>query len=166
MAEAQYSSTDLTPAAPSRRPSPLALALLLAVVALAIFIGTNVLSVLYAVVAPPAPPLPPDMEQVSHDSPAYGVDHWTYTTTRDACEVVQYVQENGGVCVLAPMQCGEYRENSGDFSVGQSIVARCSGKIAFSIFHEQWSSVILRNLDDTVKYNLDREVYWMGTGPQ
>lgn len=169
MAEAQNSSADLTPAAapaPARRPSLLVILLLLAVLALAFFIGTNVLGVLYAVVAPPLPPLPPDLTQISHESPAYGVDDWKYSTTQDACDVVQFVQEQGGVCVLAPMQCGAYRDAHTDFTIGTSIVARCTGKIDFSIFHEQWSSVILRNLDATVRYDLSREVYWIGTGPQ
>lgn len=165
MSDIGNTSADLTPASPARRPPFLAILLLVAVVALAFFIGTNVLSVLYAIIAPPLPPLPPNMEQVSHESPAYGVDNWKYSTTQDACELVKYVQDNGGVCVVAPMTCGEFRdEGSGNSSL--ALVARCSGDMAFSIFNEQWWSLIMRQASGTASFELRREVFWIGIGPQ
>ena len=42
------------------RPPLLALILLIAALVLAFYIGTNVLSVLFAVVSPPLPPIPPN----------------------------------------------------------------------------------------------------------
>ncbi len=140
--------------------------MLAAAVALALFIGTNVLSVLYGVIAPPLPPLPPDLEQVSHTSSAYGVDNWKYSTAGDACQLVKYVEDHGGACLVAPMQCGNYRELHENFSIATSVVARCGGQISFSIFHEQWWSLITRTIDDKALFELNREVYWIGTGPQ
>jgi hypothetical protein len=164
----EIQTDPLTPAEPSsaRRPPFLAIILLVPVVALAFYIGTNVLSVLYGVVAPPLPPLPPYMDQISHDSPAYGVDNWKYTSTEGACQLVKYVIDNGGTCQIAPMQCGDYRELHTEFSIATSVVARCSGKMNFSIFNEQWWSLVTRTIDDKAKFELNREVYWLGTGPQ
>ena len=154
-------------AAPAPRRIPvLALVLLVAVVALGIYIGTNVLGVLFAVVSPPLPPLPPGMDAVSHESDSYGVDLWKYTTTGDACEVVQYIQDNGGVCRVAPMQCGEYQEDNSGFTVANSVVARCVGSVEFSIFNMQWWALIMRQPDTRISLELHREVYWIGTGPQ
>lgn len=149
-----------------RRVPVLALVLLVAVVALGIYIGTNVLSVLFAVVSPPLPPVPPGMTSVSHETESYGVDLWKYTTTGDACEVLQYIQENGGVCRVAPMQCGEYREDNSGFSIANSVVARCTGSIDFSIFNMQWWALVMRLPTTETQLELHREVFWLGTGPQ
>ncbi len=150
----------------ARRPPLLVIVLLIAVVALAIYIGTNVLGVMYAVIAPPMPPIPPDMTQISYENQAYGVDLWKYASTGDACALVQYVENNGGACLIAPMQCGEYRADHGDFSLENSIVARCTGKVDFSIFHMQWWELITRPSDTQQQIEAHREVYWIGTGPQ
>jgi hypothetical protein len=154
--------------APSaRRRVPLVAILLLAVaVILGIFIGTNVLSVLFGVISPPLPPLPPAMEQVTHTSEDYGVDYWKYLSSTDACEVVQYLQDHGGVCQLAPLQCGEYREVEPGMSVNNTVVARCGGKVAFSIFNMTWWGLVMRTPDTKTQLELGREVYWLGTGPQ
>jgi len=154
-------------AVPVRRRVPL-LAILLLVVALilAVYIGTNVLTVLFGVISPPLPPLPPAMESVTHTSEAYGVDYWKYTSTTDACEVVQYIEDHGGVCQLAPLQCGEYRETTQDFSIANSVVGRCGGKVSFSIFNMTWWGLIMRTSDAKTQLELEREVYWLGTGPQ
>jgi len=150
----------------TRRPPLLALLLLIAAVVLAFYIGTNVLSVIFAVIAPPLPPLPTGMDQVTHTNEAYGVDYWKYTSTGSACEYVKYVQDNGGVCAIAPFQCGAYGDSQGDFTNGNVTVARCSGQMAFSIFHEQWYSLIQRTPDHKAQFELNREVYWIGTGPE
>jgi hypothetical protein len=153
------------PPAQARRIPFLALVLMIAVVGLAFFIGTNILTVLFAVVSPPAPPLPPDLALVSHESPAYGVDTWKYSTPGDACTLVKYLQDNGGVCIYAPNQCGQYRESDPNFANGNIVVGRCEGEIAFSIFNEQWWSLITKSRD-TGYLEMQREVFWIGTGPQ
>lgn len=158
--------TQQEPASPARRIPVLAIILLVAAVALAIYIGTNVLGVLFAIVVPPSPPVPPNMDLASHESVSYGVDTWKYTTSGDACEVVQYIQDNGGVCRLAPMQCGEYRELHEQFDIATSVVGRCDGKVDFSIFHMQWYAILTRLPNTLVQLELHREVYWIGTGPQ
>jgi hypothetical protein len=132
-------------AAPRRVPA-LAIMLLIATVALAIYIGTNVLGVLFAVVSPPTPPLPSGMDLVSYDSESYGVDLWKYTSAGDACAVVQYIQDNGGVCQVAPAQCSR----DGDFS----------------IFNMQWWALVMRLPNRLTQLELHREVFWIGTGPQ
>lgn len=167
MAETQTNPAAAPDApSPARRPPFLAILLLMAVLALALFIGTNVLSVLYGVVAPPTPPLPPGMDQQTHTSSAYGVDTWKYVTDEDACQLVKYVEDHGGTCQIAPMQCSDYRELERDFSIATSIVARCGGQFNFSIFNQQWWAIILRTIDDKASFELHREIFWIGTGPQ
>lgn len=157
---------ETAPAPAPRRIPVLGIVLLVAAVGLAIYIGTNVLSVLFAVVAPPSPPLPPNMDAVSHESVSYGVDLWKYTTTDNACDVVEYLEENDGVCRVAPMQCGEYREEHSDFDIATSVVARCEGRVDFSIFNMQWWALVMRLPNTQTQLELHREVYWLGTGPQ
>lgn len=152
--------------ASSRRLPLLAIPLLLIALLLALYVGTNVLGVLFGVIAPPLPPLPADMQQVEHTSEAYGVDYWKYTAPTDACEVVVHLEANGGVCQLAPLQCGEFRETDGSFTTSDRFVARCGGQVDFSIFNMQWWALVMRTPDDLTQLEFGREVYWLGTGPQ
>ena len=154
-----------TEAQPQRRTPLLALVLLTAVVLLAFYVGTNVLTVLFGVVSPPPPPVPPNLEQVSHESAAYGVDVWKYSAPTDSCEIVKYLQENGGYCFYAPYQCGTYRDPNPNYANGNIVVGRCEGQIPFSIFNEQWSAIITKSRD-RAHLELSREVFWIGTGPQ
>lgn len=149
-----------------RRFPLLGVVLLVAVVGLALYIGVNVLSVLFAVVAPPLPPMPPNIVQTSHENVAYGVDRWKYTSTTDGCTLLRYLQENGGVCTLAPMQCGEDPNTPGAFQISDGLVARCNGRQDFSIFSMTWFGLIIREGDGSTRLDLDREVFWLGTGPQ
>ncbi len=159
---------EITPqeTAKKGRPPLLAIVLLIAVLGLAFYIGTNVLSVLFAVVSPPLPPVPPDLTQVSHTSEAYGVDQWKYVTTGDACTLVKYVQDNGGDCRIVPLGCGENRAFAPNLDVQNTIVARCEGQMSFSIFNEQWWSLVTYAKDGSPQLEVNREVYWLGTGPQ
>jgi hypothetical protein len=158
-------SDETTEAQAQRRIPLLGLVLLAAAVLLAFYVGTNILTVLFGVVSPPEPPVPANLEQVSHESKAYGVDVWKYSTPTDSCDIVRYFQENGGYCVYAPNQCGAYRESDPNFANGPIVVARCEGEIAFSIFNEQWSALITKTRD-RAHLELSREVFWIGTGPQ
>ena len=149
-----------------RRLPLLAILLMIAAVVLAFYVGTNVLSVLFAVIAPPSPPLPPNLTQTTHTSEAYGVDNWKYVSTGDACTLVKYVQDNGGTCHIVPLGCGEHRAVDPNLAVQNSIVARCDGKMDFSIFNEQWWELITYTTDGKPQIEVNREVYWLGTGPQ
>ncbi|MEP7291202.1 MAG: hypothetical protein ABI835_05435 [Chloroflexota bacterium] len=150
-----------------RRISLLALVLLIAVVGLAAYIGANVLGVLFAVISPPMPPMPLNLTETRHENVAYGVDHWRYTSTENACTLVKYLEENGGECEYAPMQCIEPPEQSTSVAMAtEGIVGRCGGRIDFSIFTMTWFGLVIRESETEVQLQLDREVYWMGTGPQ
>lgn len=148
-----------------RHLSLLAIPLLVVVVIVAAYIGVNVLSVLFAVVSPPMPPIPPNVTQISHESPAYGVDYWRFTSTEDGCALVRYLQDNGGVCLNAPAQCSAPEGQQGTTTL-DGIVARCEGRQDFSIFTMTWSGRVIREAPGKTQLQLDREVYWLGTGPQ
>ncbi len=146
-------------------PSAIVVLLLIAGVALAIYIGTNVLGVLFGMVAPPLPPIPAGLIEVSHESENYGVDLWTYTSAVDPCEIVPQFGQSG-VCTYAPMQCGALR-NVPDDTFETDIVARCTGKVEFSIFTMEWWALISRVIaDSSTQVELEREVFWIGNGSQ
>jgi hypothetical protein len=136
--------------------------LALAVVLLALYIGAQVLSVLYGIVMPPQPPRPNDVLEVSHQSDAYGVDSWEYTAPGDPCAVVQFYEARGGACVVGVGLCG--REGSDQLETPAAAV--CSGQTPFSIFNMHWSATIFPNSADSSRLEVKREVYWIGTGPE
>jgi len=147
----------------TRRSTVLLIVLALAVL-LALYIGSNVLGVLYGMVAPPLPPALSDLTQISYENAAYGVDSWLYSTPRAACDVAaDYARL--GVCQLAPLQCGDLREVPNP-DITRQVAALCSGEQAFSIFTMQWSARIFSKLDETTEIEMAREVFWIGTGKE
>ena len=154
-----------TKAGGKQRYPLLVLPLLIVLVIVAAYIGINVLSVLFAVVSPPLPPVPPNVVQTSHESTAYGVDYWRYTSSEDGCVLLRYLQENGGVCQIAPTQCSAPEGQQGT-TIVDGIVARCNGRQDFSNFTMTWFGMIIREAPGQTQLQLDREVYWLGTGPQ
>lgn len=153
-------------APPEHRRPPIGILLLLAFgVVLGVYVGTNVIGVLYGIVSPPLPPVPDGLTEAAHTSDAYGADVWTYTADRDPCDYAG-IYQNLGTCVYAPLQCGQMREVPGSSAGALSAVARCSGGQKFSIFNMKWWALIERNNDDgSTKIELEREVFWIGTGP-
>ncbi len=150
-----------------KRPPFLLIALLVAF-GLSLVVGLNILRVLYGVIAPPLPPLPDQVAEVSHESEAYGADIWSYTAADDPCVVAAYYEAQGGTCDLTPMQCSQ-PGSAPQTELAQSVVARCHGSVAFSIFNMQWWALVVRNNDTPqtpTTLNLEREVFWIGTGPR
>ncbi len=150
-----------------KRPPFLLIALVVAF-ALSLVVGLNILRVLYGVIAPPLPPLPDRVTEISHESEAYGADVWSYTALDDPCAVADYYTAQGGTCDLTPMQCSE-PGSAPQTELVQAVVARCHGSVAFSIFSMQWWVLVLRNNDTPetpTTFNLEREVFWIGTGPR
>lgn len=127
---------------------------------LALYIGIQVIGVLYGMVMPPLPPLPGSAVETSHVSRDYGVDQWSYTTTTDACSVVQFYETNGGVCSVAQGQC-----NRADGEpVEWPLLAQCTGRRGFSIFSMDWRARIYAE-DTGTRLEVEREIFWIGTGP-
>lgn len=153
----------------SGRRLPFATLIILAVVTVpAIIVGFNLLRVIYGVIMPPLPPLPPNVTQVSHESEAYGVDKWRYTSAASPCELAEYYVSIGATCNFAPMECGS-SVDAETYGLDTSLVARCRGGESFSIFHSQWAAEVIRDntsSDTPAILDIEREVYWIGTGPQ
>ncbi len=149
-----------------RRPrfSLLAGLLGLAALALALFIGTQVIGVLYGIVAPPLPPVPPDAQEIGHTNIGYGVDEWVYSVAQPPCDLIAFYQAEGGTCRILPYQCGAL-STPGDVPAADEMVARCGGSIRFSIFVMDWR-VFLSEDGDAAKVELSREVNWIGTEPR
>ena len=160
-------SPETEPRATRRLPL-VTLIILAAVTIPAIIVGFNLLRVIYGVIMPPLPPLPPSVTQVSHESEAYGVDKWRYTSAASPCELAEYYLSIGASCNIAPMQCGS-TVDAETYGLDTSLVARCRGGDDFSIFHSQWAAEVVRDNtspDTPAILQLEREVYWIGTGPQ
>ena len=139
-------------------------------VIIGLFIGTQVLSVLYAIFFPPSVPLPADATLISHTSEAFGVDDWLYSSSQPVCDVVQLYVQQGGECRIVPGWCGA-QSNGGVTEPGATTpnqnVARCSADVKFSIFALRWQVVIATGSTaaDKSQFHINREIFWTGSAP-
>lgn len=161
-----------TPDAPAAVAKSVSLrALLWSVLAfvLAVFIATQVIGVLYAVLFPPSGPgLPLGITQLSHRSEAPGVDYWVYGTEQNACELLSFFAAQGGTCQNAPFTCGGTDGLvMAQSSPGQQ-VGRCTGEMRFSIFTLRWRVGIstFHYTGGTTHFSVLREVFWLGVRPE
>ncbi|MBC8170697.1 MAG: hypothetical protein H7X77_03460 [Anaerolineae bacterium] len=154
------------PASRSLRRGLLPLLLAIIAVGLAVFVGAQVIGVLYSMVFPPAPPRPASLTELSHTSEAYGVDMWAYGTADDACVVARFFITSGGECVFAPTVCDAGFVNNSSMQPGSN-VAQCSGVTAFSIFAMRWEAIIAAGYKDgnPTQFKLSREIFWTGEVP-
>lgn len=157
-------SPDTSQSGGKARVSLFTVVLLVAVVALAAFIGINVLTVLFAVVSPPLPPIPANVVEVRHENVAYGVDRWRYTSIDNACTLVKFLEDNGGDCSYAPLQCMTNPDETSQMLIADGVVAQCYGRIDFSIFTMNWFGLLVQKSSTQSQLDLDREVFWLGTG--
>jgi hypothetical protein len=129
-------------------------------VILALFIGTQVIGVLYAIVFPAQPPRFADSRELRHTSDSYGVDEWLYETDTSACEVLAFYQSEADTCRLAPTDCSTSLRNQN--------LARCSGETFFSIFAMKWEVSVSTgdSSEGGTLYSLSREIFWTGSIPQ
>ena len=89
--EAQASGAPPSPKDESPRRFPFVAVIVgVAALALALYVATQVIGVLYGIIAPPAPPLPSDVQQTSYTNRAHGVDTWSYSVPMEACAVARY----------------------------------------------------------------------------
>lgn len=137
---------------------------------LAVVIGTQVIGVLYAIIAPPGVPVPPgEITQMSYENRAYGVDEWLYGTSQNPCAVLAFYQQGANECRIAPGICsGDVVRPQTTFSPGDN-VGQCSGTSTFSIFAQRWRVNIATGYpsDETpTRFRLSREIYWTGTVPE
>jgi hypothetical protein len=159
---------DHTPQSSPRAPRgllPLLIALL--AVGLAIYIGTQVVGVLYSMVAPPLPPKPDSLTELSHTNDAYGVDTWQYATDQDACSLARYYESSGATCIYAPDRCEGGFVDLNNVQQGDN-VAQCYGSTRFSIFAMTWEAIIATGYSaeqGVTQFLLSREVYWTGEVP-
>ncbi len=131
----------------------------------AIYIGTNVIGVLYSILFPASAPLPANVTEVEHENLAYGVDEWVYATHTEACDVVQFYIDQGGQCRIPPGTCSEQRIT---FTPGQN-VGQCTGEVYFSIFAMRWDVTIAGGYRDDIgqtRFRLSREIFWGGGIPE
>jgi hypothetical protein len=147
----------------AKRPVPLRVLLGgLAAVLFAIFIGTQVFPVLYALLFPPLPPLPGNATQVSHTSADHGADEWVYKSDQSACTLVAFYAAQGGECQIAP-EC--HPPSSDSASPAGTRVSTCVGQIKFSGFVMRWQAVITPQFDDKSELALSRSIFWSDTVP-
>ncbi len=146
---------------PRRLPWQLIL-LGMAGLALASFVGSEVVGVLYAIAFPPLPPAPADAQVIRYERQDYGVDEWLYGTDTSACDVVRFFLAQGGDCEGITAAC-EDRFNSARRGSPQ-YVTTCSGVTSFSIFAQRWRAFIGAGYAEgaSTRFRLQREVLWAG----
>lgn len=148
---------------PARRTIPWQVLLLgVAALALALVIGSQVIGVLYSIIAPPAPPLPEGATVLEHTNADYGVDEWLYGTDQSACDVVEFYEHNGADCRLGSGGCA----GEGTATQPQS-VAQCEGRQQFSIFAMRWNVIVATGYkqDGQTHFRLTSEIFWTGEIP-
>lgn len=134
--------------------------------ALAIFIATQVIGVLYAILFPPdGPALPLNVTELSRRTEAPGVDYWVYGTDQNACEVMRFFATQSGTCQTLPIMCGgPDGVTLGDSTPAQQ-VGSCTGEMTFSIFSLRWEVRVSSHhlTGGTTHFTVLREVMWQGT---
>lgn len=151
---------------PTSGRSRLLLVIFVGVLIACLVIGIQAFGILYSIVFPPAPPLPSDVIEARHTSIDHGVDEWVYQTNQPACDVVEFYEQQGGVCAMRADSCvDDAPENVTFGTVGQH-VATCTGAIEFSLFAYRWEANIADGYQDgQTQFNLIREVFWTGAVP-
>ncbi len=158
---------------PQRRSLPLSI-ILMGIVVLLVggYIGTQVMGVLFGLIAPPLPPTPPNLTQIDHSSTDYGSDEWLYSSPQHPCDVAQFYIVNGGQCEFAPQWCSAGGGTNPDSYVRITPgdhVARCLGTSEFSAFAQRWQVLIATSGSagaDGTTFRLIRDVLWNGdAGP-
>lgn len=146
---------------------PWLLILLAVVLVLALIIGTQVVGVLVAILAPPEPPLSAGARQLSHSSREQGIDEWVYSSTMNACEIVNFYRESGGICEVNPVWCFDDQNLAPRAGSGWYPVATCSAVHTFSIFTMRWRAKISAGHadDGQTHIELSREISWAGGLP-
>lgn len=137
-----------------------------AALALALFIGTQVIGVLYSIIAPPPPPLPQGTVLLEHSSSDYGVDEWLYSINQDACAIIHFYQIHDTDCLPAAGNCEGDTSTPGDLR-DPNQEAECVGERQFSIFAMQWKVMIVSGdqTASTTQFRLSREIFWTGSVP-
>lgn len=154
--------------APSgERPSLLLVVVSLVLVAVALFVASQIIGVLWALVFPALPPVPPGVTELEYEAEVYGVDSWLYGTSDDACTIVTYYEEAGGNCRVAPGICEEDAERIDPRSRGEN-AGRCTGRTEFSLFQMSWEANIATGYEGehSTHFRVSREVFWIGTIPE
>jgi hypothetical protein len=135
-------------------------------VVLALFVATQVIGVLYAIISPPdGPVLPLDIMEISHRTEAPGVDYWVYGTEQNSCDVMDFFRsQEGATCRFVPYTCGGADGRSFAQSTPAQQVGNCTGTINFSIFSLRWTvDVSAHNYTDgSTHFSVLREVQWFG----
>ncbi len=156
---------------PRRRwAGPVGIVVSILAVSLALVVGLQIISVLYAVLFPLTPPVPQaGVNLLDHSSAAYGVDEWLYGTQQDPCEVLAFYQQAQSQvsCRVAPGQCNAVLQRTDPLSPSDNI-GSCTGAVYFSEFAMSWSVVIAggyRDDSSPTQFRVSREVYWLGDIP-
>jgi hypothetical protein len=133
---------------------------------LAIFVATQVIGVLYAILFPPdGPALPLNITELSHRTEAPGVDYWVYGTDQNACEVMSFFTTQNGTCQTLPLMCaGPDQLNLAESTPAQQ-VGSCTGEMTFSIFRLRWEVRVSSHhlTGGTTHFTVLREVLWQAT---
>jgi len=147
--------------------SPILLVGLVGVLLVFLVIGFQAFGILYSIVFPPMPPLPQNMIEVRHTTVDHGVDEWLYQTDQNACDVVQYYQEAGGICHF-PTGDACITSDETRFNTSGQHIATCVGTEQFNMFVYRWEANIADSYQSdagSTKFTVLREVFWTGAVP-
>lgn len=143
------------------------LILLAIILILALVIGTQVIGVLVAILAPPGPPLPAGAQQMSHINREQGIDEWVYSSRGNACEIVDFYRENDGICEVNVGWCFDEQNLAPRAGSGWQPIATCSADVKFSIFAMRWRAKVSAGHAESGQTHIElfREISWSGGLP-
>lgn len=148
--------------------SPIYLIGLVGVLLVFLVIGFQAFGILYSIVFPPSPPLPSDITEVRHTPVDHGVDEWVYQTEQDACGVVAFYIDIGGICQFPTGACENDAADDIRISSSGEHVATCVGESTFNMFAYRWEANIADSYQSDAGgtvFSLLREVFWTGAVP-
>lgn len=136
---------------------------------LALVIGVQIISALYAMIAPPVPPLPADVVEMEHLSTAHGIDEWLYGSQDDPCAITAFYAEQGATCTPREINlCDGARLTIEADSVPITTpISTCTGGGTFSVFDYAYRVNVWAGYGEVspTRFRVTREVFWGGTPP-
>lgn len=128
--------------------------------------GVELMGIVRAFISPPSAPLPANTTRLEQESLGERSTLTTYQTDLLPCEVVEFYQEQGGVCTFYEGSCanGEYERPIYE----AEFFATCERLTEFSIFGQRWQARLIPNYNPNptwTRFELQNDLLWGGFVP-
>ncbi len=133
----------------------------------ACFLSVELLGIVRAFISPPSAPVPAGTIQMDHQSLGERSSIETYQINMPPCEVVDFYQAQGGICVIHAGSCGDDGYQPPIYEI--DFFATCEQVTAFSIFGHRWQARLLPFYQNPnppyTRFELQNDLLWGGFVP-